>query len=167
MNIRKLVNLGMLLAAALLLGYVETLIPVYLGVPGAKLGLTNLAIILLLYMYGTKEGLAINIMRIFLCGFLFGSMYSILYSMAGGLFSYLFMVLGKKTGLFSMVGISIIGGVTHNLGQLFVAMVVVRTVGLMYYLPLLLIVGCITGLLIGVLGQTISPHLNKWKESNG
>lgn len=161
----RITNLSFLLAIALMLGYVESLVPLYIGVPGAKLGLPNLAIILTLYLYGTKEALTINILRIILSGLLFGSLYSIIYSLAGGLLSLFSMIIFKKTKMFSLSGISIIGGVSHNIGQIIIAMLVVRTFGIIYYLPFLLILGCVTGLIIGVLANTLMPYLKKVKET--
>lgn len=147
--------MGMFLAAALILGYVESLIPFFFGIPGMKLGLANLAVVLVLYGAGTKEAFLIDMLRIILGGFLFGNLYSILYSMAGGILSFFVMLLLKKTRQFGIAGVSIAGGVSHNIGQLAIAVLVVETKGLFYYMPPLLAAGTVTGLLIGILAEQI------------
>ena len=151
--------MGVLLAFALILSYVESLFPFYFGVPGMKLGLANLVIILTLYLYGAKEALLLNVMRVLLAGFLFGNLYVILYSMAGALFSFLFMFILMKTDKFSIIGVSIAGGVFHNIGQTLVAMWVIDTLGVLYYVPALLVAGMITGALIGLIAATVKPYL--------
>lgn len=149
----KVAYLGVFLALALICSYVESLIPFYFGVPGVKLGLTNVVVVLMLYCVGTKEALIISVLRIVLAGFLFGSFFSIFYSMAGGILSFLIMYLLKKTGKFGVLPISISGGIFHNVGQLAVAAMVVENYNIFYYLPVLLIAGVVTGLLIGVAAQ--------------
>lgn len=148
---KKTAYMGLLLAFALILGYVESLIPFYFGIPGVKLGLANFAIVMTLYLYGSKESLLINVLRITLSAFLFGNMYTLLYSMAGGLLSNCAMIVFKKTKLFSIIGISMMGGVVHNAGQLLIAYFVVRTTGLLFYAPILLLSGLITGFIIGMI----------------
>ena len=108
---KKVALLGVFLALALICSYIESLIPFYFGVPGMKLGLTNIVVVLLLYFYGTKEALAVSFMRILLAGFMFGNAFSILYSLAGGLLSLFVMALLKKTGWFHMIAVSICGGI--------------------------------------------------------
>ena len=142
--------MGLLTALGLIIGYIEFLIPIPLGIPGVKPGFANIVIVWALYSLGPWEALMINGMRIFLSGFLFGNFSMILYSLAGAAVSFLCMCLAKKSGLFSMTGVSMIGGVMHNMGQLLVAMAVLETVSLVYYGPVLLAAGVITGLLIGI-----------------
>ena len=134
----------MFTAFALIASYIESLIPFYFGIPGVKLGLTNAVIVLVLYLMGTKEALAVSFARILLAGFLFGNLYSILYSLAGGMLSFLVMVLLKRWKRFSVVGVSMAGGVFHNVGQILVAMAVVENVSLAYYMPPLLISGAVS-----------------------
>ena len=141
---------GVFTALALIFSYVESLIPIQLGIPGVKLGLANLIIVIALYKMRLSEVFLLSIVRILLSGFLFGNYFSILYSLAGGLLSLAVMALLKKTGDFSVMGISMAGGVFHNVGQLVVAMVVVETFSVGYYLPVLLVAGLVTGFLIGV-----------------
>lgn len=141
---------GVFTALALIFSYVESLIPIQLGIPGVKLGLANLIIVIALYKMRLSEVFLLSIVRILLSGFLFGNYFSILYSLAGGLLSLAVMALLKKTGDFSVMGISMAGGVSHNVGQLVVAMMVVETFSVGYYLPVLLVAGLVTGFLIGV-----------------
>lgn len=150
---------GVFTALALILSYVEMLIPVNLGIPGAKLGLANLVIVIVLYKTDWKEALLLSAVRILLSGFIFGSMFSILYSLAGGILSLAVMALLKKRGSFSILGVSIAGGVSHNIGQLVIAVIVVETYQISYYLPVLLIAGTLTGLLIGILSQGVLRRL--------
>jgi len=138
----------MLLAFALILSYVEALIPFPFMVPGMKLGLANMATLLVLYLIGEKEAAIVSVSRIILVGFLFGNLYSIMYSLAGGILALLVMVLSKRTGFLSCVGVSILGGVFHNVGQLAVAALIVDTKGVFYYLPVLLIGGMVCGALL-------------------
>ena len=159
--VKKTALLGMLTSLALIASYIETLIPVPITVPGVKLGLANLIILIVLKLYGAKEGLLLNILRILLAGFLFGSFSTILYSLAGGLLSFAVMGVLLKTKLFSLMGVSIAGGVCHNLGQLLLAIVVLNSAALLSYMPVLLISGLLTGLLIGIGAEQILRHLPK------
>lgn len=151
--------MGLLTALGLIIGYIELLIPIPLGIPGVKPGFANIVIVWALYSLGPWEALMINGMRIFLSGFLFGNFSMILYSLAGAAVSFLCMCLAKKSGLFSMTGVSMIGGVMHNMGQLLVAMAVLETVSLVYYGPVLLAAGVITGLLIGIVTGEVKKRL--------
>ena len=138
---------------ALICSYVESLIPFYFGVPGVKLGLANLVVVLLLYAMGAKEALTVSVLRIVLAGFLFGNMFSIWYSLAGGLLSFFVMWLLKKCGKFGVLPISVSGGIFHTVGQLIVAAIVVENYNVFYYMPILLVAGLVTGALIGVAAQ--------------
>ena len=144
---------------ALLFSYLETLFPIPLPVPGIKLGLANLVVLLVLYRFGWKDALAVNVARILLSGLLFGTLFSALYSLCGGLLSFLVMALLKKSGRFSMIGTSIGGGAAHNLGQIAVAAAVVQSGGLFSFLPVLLISGAVTGILTGIAAYLLDRHL--------
>lgn len=146
---------GVFTALALILSYVETLIPISFGVPGIKLGLANLVIVVVLYTYGGREALLLSVTRILLSGFLFGSLSMIFYSLAGGVLSLAVMVFLRRLGGFSVQGISMAGGVFHNIGQLLLAMVVVETYQVGYYVPVLLISGLVTGMVIGVISSEV------------
>lgn len=158
---KNVAYLGVFLAFALILSYVETLIPFYFGIPGVKLGLTNLIVVVMLYTVGVKEAFAISILRILLSGMLFGNVFSILYSLAGGLLSFLVMALLIKSNRFHVITVSICGGITHNIGQILVASVVVNSYYILYYFPVLLIAGMITGMLIGILAKEVGSRVIK------
>lgn len=156
---RKTAFCGLVLALALMAGYVESLIPVAIAIPGIKLGGANSVILILLYMVGVRESFIVNISRVVLSGFLFGSMSSILYSLSGAILSLLIMTLLKKTDRFSISGVSMAGGVAHNIGQLTIAALVLETSAVWYYLPVLIISGSLTGLLIGFLTGEIRKRI--------
>lgn len=158
---KKMAFCGLVLALALIAGYVESLIPVAVAIPGIKLGAANSVILILLYMVGVKEAYLVNISRVVLSGFLFGSMYSILYSLSGAVLSLFVMTVLKKTDRFSISGVSMAGGVFHNVGQLIMAAVVLETAAVWYYLPVLIISGTVTGLLIGFLTGEIYKRIVK------
>lgn len=157
----KIAYMGLFLSFALILSYVESLVPFYFGVPGVKLGLANLAVLLALYRYGWKEALALNLARVFLSGFLFGNLFMVMYSLAGAAGSFLVMCLLKRAKGFSIIGVSMAGGVCHNIGQILVAYFVTRTVGVAFYLPVLLAAGLVTGLLIGLLAREAAKYMGK------
>ena len=152
---------GVFTALALIFSYVETLIPINFGIPGIKLGLANLIIIIALYKMKIGEAYALSIVRVVLAGFMFGNLFSIIYSLAGGLLSLTVMMLLKKTDKFSVFGISMAGGVFHNVGQLIVAIIVMENLNIAYYMPVLLISGLITGFVIGLVGSEMLKRLTK------
>ena len=150
---------GVFTALALIFSYVETLIPVNLGILGVKLGLANLIIVVALYKMRLSEAYLLSVVRVLLAGFIFGNYFSIIYSLAGGLLSLTVMAFLKKWGGFSLQGISIAGGVFHNIGQLIVAAVVVETFSVTYYFPVLLVAGLLTGLVIGIVAEMMLKRL--------
>ena len=152
---------GVFTALALIFSYVETLIPINFGIPGIKLGLANLIIIIALYKMSVKEAYALSVVRIVLAGFMFGNLFSIIYSLAGGLLSLSIMALLRKTDKFSLFGISMAGGVFHNVGQLIVAILVMENLNIAYYMPVLLISGLITGFVIGLVAGEMLKRLTK------
>ncbi len=151
--------MGLLLALALILSYVETLIPFQFGVPGIKLGLANLAVVFSLYLFDWKRAFFLTTIKAFLSGLLFGNLFMIAYSLAGAWFSVLFMILLKKSHWFHVPVVSAAGGVMHNLGQLLVAALVVETYGVLYYMPILMAAGLITGLVIGIAASLTLPYI--------
>ena len=156
---------GLLAAVALIFSYVEVLFPVFIAVPGVKLGIANIVIIIALYYLDGRYALAINVVRVFIAGLLFRGVFGILYSLAGALLSLCTMVLLKRTERFSVTGVSIAGGVTHNLGQILVAAVVVGNIKVFVYFPVLIISGVISGAVIGVLAQLILLRLRNTSRS--
>ena len=142
---------AMLVALAMVLSYIETLIPVFVAVPGVKIGLTNLVVLVALYYMDAKYAFGINMIRILLVAFTFGNAFALMYSLAGGMLSFAVMLLLKKSGAFGYTGVSVGGGVAHNTGQILVAMLVLETSRLIYYLPVLLISGTVAGAVIGII----------------
>ena len=155
----KVAYFGAFTTLALIFSYVETLIPIQFGIPGVKLGLANLIIVIALYRMKLSEAYLLSIVRVLLAGFIFGNYFSIIYSLAGGLLSLTVMALLRKKGGFSVIGVSIAGGVFHNIGQLIIASVIVETFSVMYYVPVLLIAGLVTGLLIGIASDGMLKRL--------
>lgn len=151
--------LGLLLAFALILSYIETLIPFQTGIPGIKLGLANIAVVLCLYLFGWREAMFLSVVKALLSGFMFGSLSMIIYSAAGAFLSALVMIGLKRTGWFHVPVVSGAGGVFHNLGQLFVAGLVIETYGVVYYMPILMVAGLGTGIVIGMVSSLVLPYL--------
>ena len=152
---RKTAYLGLFAAVAIIFGYVESLIPVFAGIPGVKIGLANLAILFILDRYSWREAALVSVVRILVIGFMFGNLFSIVYGLAGAALSLTVMNFLKKHSEFSLIGISVAGGVTHNIGQLIVAMIVVSNTSLMVYAPALLVAGVLAGVAIGVLVKEV------------
>lgn len=147
---KKTAYIGMFVTLALIASYVESLVPFYFGAPGIKLGLANLITVVLLYRASWKDAAVVSVLRILLSGFLFGNVFSIVYSFAGALLSFLAMCLLKKIKGFSILGVSIAGGVFHNLGQILAAVYLMENGNIMYYFPILMVAGVVTGILIGI-----------------
>ncbi|WP_367565602.1 Gx transporter family protein [Lacrimispora sp.] len=155
---------GMMIALAFVLSFIETLIPISLGIPGVKLGLANLVTLAGLFTVGIRGTVVISLLRIILAGLTFGNMFSMLYSLGGWALSLLLMVIARKKHWFGISGISILGGVGHNIGQICVAALVVQQAGVFFYLPLLLLAGTGAGLVIGILGSTIIERIRSFIE---
>lgn len=154
----------MMVALAFTLSYLESLIPFNFGIPGVKLGLANLVVVTALYIMTPWQAFAIAVIRIFLAGLTFGNFYSLAYSLCGGLLSFIVMLAVKKTSL-SVIGVSMLGGICHNLGQIIVAAIVMRTARIVYYFPVLLIAGLVTGLLMGIIAKLAIERFTKINKS--
>ncbi len=152
---------GLLVALAFILSYVESVIPIPIPIPGIKIGLANLVVITALYLMGAKHAFVLSIVRIVLIGFTFGNLSTMMFSFAGGMLSLLHMILAKKIKGLSMTGVSILGGVGHNVGQILVAILVVNSTSLIYYLPFLIIAGLVAGTVIGIVGALITTSVKK------
>ncbi len=151
---------GMLVALALVLCWLESQLPVFFAVPGMKLGLSNLVVVLALYLRSGRSAVGINVLRMVLVGLLFGNGVSLLYSLAGGLLSGGVMLLARRLGWFSLVTVSVVGGIAHNLGQILVAMVLLGTTAIGWYLPVLWFAGLGSGAVIGILGGILCRRLS-------
>lgn len=152
---------AMFACLALIFSYVEALIPFSVGIPGVKLGLANLVIIIALYEMNFRYALIINVVRIFVAGLLFTGVFGALYSLAGGLLSLCVMWALKKTGLFSMIGVSMAGGVAHNIGQLLVAAAIISNLRIFLYFPILMFSGIASGILMGIAAYIINSKVPK------
>lgn len=141
---------GLLAALALIFSYVEAILPFNFGIPGIKLGLANLVVVIAIYELGSAYAFSINIVRVLIAGLLFSGMYGMLFSMAGCILSFITMQLLYRTRRFSIIGVSMAGGAAHTLGQLIVAVIMVSNLRLSYYFPILLFSGMITGIIIGL-----------------
>ena len=159
---RRVALYGMLTALAFILSYVESLVPVTVGIPGVKLGLANLVVVIALYTLDLKGAFVISVVRIVLSGLTFGGLLSMLYSLAGGLLSFAVMAILSRKKVFGTVGVSVCGGVAHNIGQLLVAMAVLETESVWYYFPVLLISGSVAGVLIGLLGGWMTGRIQDY-----
>ena len=163
---RKTAYLGLMCAAALILSYIESLIPFFAGIPGMKLGLPNAAVVTVLYLYSWKEAALVNLVRILAVSFIFGNVFSMAYSVSGAALSLLCMQLMKRTGRFSTAGVSVAGGIAHNAGQVIIAAAVVENVRIGYYFIPLAIAGVVTGALIGLTAGLIIPRLKPLADMN-
>jgi len=160
-NIKRLCTLALMIALAFAFSYLESLIPFNFGIPGIKLGIANLVVIVALYTMNAKDALFISIIRILLSGLAFSGPFAMIYSLIGGLLSFLVMFVAKKSNKFSPIGVSALGGTVHNFGQILVAAVVMRTYRIIYYFPILMIVGLVTGILNGIIADIIIKRIAK------
>lgn len=158
---QKVALYGVLIALAMVLSYVEMLIPLPVGIPGVKPGLANLVVFLALYTMTAREALLISMVRILLVSITFGNGSAFLYSMAGGILSFLVMWIFQKKDFLLPAGVSIAGGIAHNVGQLLMASVILENGAVFTYLPVLLAAGCITGGIIGIIGGQIRSRIIK------
>ena len=154
---------GLLTAMMLVLGFIESLIPVAAGVPGMKLGLSNGVLMFALYMLDAPTTFLLMVLKVVLSGLLFGGVSAMLYAMAGGVLSVLTMILLKKLN-FHIIVVSMFGAVMHNVGQVLMAMLIVHTPQLMYYMAVLMLVGLGTGAVTGVAANTTLKHFRKLRK---
>ena len=159
MDAKKIARYGLLISLALVLSYAESLVPLSVAVPGVKLGLPNLVVIFALYRIGAKEAAVLSVLRVVLVSAMFGNAYSLWYSLAGAVLSLAVMSALKQTKFFGCTGVSVAGGVCHNLGQIAVAMLVLRSAGVAYYLPVLVFSGTLAGVAIGAVGAVMVKRI--------
>lgn len=158
---RKIAENGLLIALAIVLGYVETLIPINAAIPGMKIGLTNIVVLYALIKNGRIDAFSINIARILISGFMFGSGISIIYSLFGGIMAYLAMIVAKDVLKVRVLTISVAGAVFHNIGQIIVAAMVLRTKAVLWYLLVLWFTGIISGIVTGIVTGIIVKRVNQ------
>ena len=155
MKVKKVAVLGLCVALAMIMSYIESLFPLNLAVPGIKMGLANIVIIFLLYRVGFSSACIVSLIRVFLVSMLFGNVMMMAYSIAGAVLSLAVMLVLKKCGKFSVVGVSIAGGVAHNAGQIIMAVILLDAKQIAYYLPVLAVTGTVTGVLIGIAASVV------------
>ncbi len=158
MTVKRMAYLGMLCCVAMIFSFIESQIPSFVAIPAIKMGLPNIVIIVILYKLGAKEAILVNIVRMLLTSLLFGNLMMLTYSFGGAALSIIAMLIMKKLN-FNVITVSVLGGVFHNVGQIIVAAFVVSTVELLYYLPVLIITGTISGILIGLIGALVVKKL--------
>ena len=159
MKSSKIAQMGLMIALAFVLSYLESLLPIQLGIPGAKLGLANIVVLIAIVQFGEKEALFLTVARAVLSGLTFGSLYCMAYSLSGGVLSTVLMSFMHKVKKFSIIGISVAGGVTHNMGQLIIAMLVLKSLDLKYYSGFLTLCGILTGVLTGLVCKSVLKNI--------
>ena len=157
---KKIALIAVFASLAIIISYLERLIVIPLPIPGIKLGLANIVTVILLYKIGSKEAFSVLIIRVLVTGILFGGISSLIYSLTSGAVSFLSMHIAKKTNIFSIIGVSVIGSYTHNTTQILVACIMLLNIKIIYYLPILMITAIFTGILIGFLSHLIIEKLS-------
>lgn len=161
---KKITFLALFASLALLLSYIEMLIPpIFTAVPGIKMGLPNIVIVLILYRFSVKEAAAVSFVRIIMSALLFGNITMLWYSLAGAVLSISAMAILKKLDILSTVGVSVVGAIMHNIGQILVAMLLMRTSEIGYYLIVLAVTGTVSGIFIGLCGAFLIKRFNRIK----
>ena len=158
---KKIAVFALCIALAFTLSFLETLIPINIGVPGVKIGLANMVVLAALYLLDKRAAFAISMIRILISGLLFSGAFSLLYSFTGGILSFFVMLLAMKSKKLSILGVSVLGGAVHNIGQIIVAAIVMQTPRIVYYLPVLLISGALAGIVVGIISKIVVERLTK------
>ena len=160
-DVKRLCTLALMISLAFAFSYLESLVPFNFGIPGIKLGLANLVVIVALYTMNIKDAFFISLLRIVLSGLIFNDTFAMIYSLVGGLLSFAVMCIFKKFDKFTPIGVSAFGGTIHNLGQIIVAGIVMNTYRIIYYFPILMLSGLITGIINGIIADII---IKRWKK---
>lgn len=155
MRNKKIATSALMIALAMILSFVESQIPSFFPIPGIKLGLANIAVIFALYRLSIKDAIVVSLIRVVVISTLFGTSLTLAYSLSGAVLSLLIMVLLKKSDRFSIVGVSVAGGISHNIGQIIMAIILMHNSVISYYLPFLIISGIVTGVVIGLVSAKI------------
>ena len=156
---KKITTLAITVTLAMVLSFIESQIPPFVAIPGVKVGLANIAVIFALYRFGWREAVIVSALRVLLVGLLFGSFVSTLYSIAGAVLSMTVMLTVRRIPSFSEVGVSVLGGVSHNVGQIVMASILLETDVVLYYLPVLLLSGTLAGIAVGAAGAVLLKKL--------
>lgn len=159
---KQLVTLSALIAVAMILSYVESMIPAFVAVPGVKIGLSNIATVFALYALGWPYAICVSVVRVFLSSLLFGNFVSLIYSLSGAALALISMILLKKLDKFSSIGVSVVGGVCHNIGQVLAACIVMGTAAIAVYIVPLLVSGTVAGVVIGIIAGNLVERVKKY-----
>lgn len=162
LDTKRMVTLSALIAVAMILSYIESLVPAFVAVPGVKMGLSNIATVFALYALGWPYAICVSVVRVFLSTLLFGNFVSLIYSLSGAALALLAMILLKKLNTFSSIGISVAGGVCHNAGQIIAACIVMENAAISLYIIPLIISGTLAGVVIGVLAGMLVERIKKY-----
>ncbi len=162
LDTKGLVTLSSLIAVAMILSYIESLIPAFVAVPGVKMGLSNIATVFALYALGWPYAICVSLVRVVLSALLFGNVVGLIYSLSGAALALALMILLKRIDSFSSVGVSVAGGVAHNIGQVLAACVVMETAAIALYIIPLLISGTISGIVIGLVAGNLVERVKKY-----
>jgi heptaprenyl diphosphate synthase len=162
LNTKQLVTLSALIAVAMILSYIESMIPAFVAVPGVKMGLSNIATVFALYALGWQYAICVSVVRVFLSALLFGNFVSLIYSLSGAALALALMILLKKLDRFSSVGVSVAGGVGHNAGQIIAACIVMENAAISLYIIPLIISGTISGIVIGLVAGNLVERVKKY-----
>lgn len=162
LDTKKMVTLASLIAIAMILSYVEHLVPAFVAVPGVKMGLSNIATVFALYTLGWPFAICVSVVRVFLSGLLFGNLFSLIYSLSGAVLALAVMILLKRIDKFSTVGVSVAGGVMHNVGQIIAACIVMNSAAISLYVIPLIISGTLAGIVIGLLSGILIERIKKY-----
>ena len=160
-NVKKLTTLSLSVALSMILSFVESQIPAFVAVPGIKVGLSNIVTVFLIYKLGWRAAGAVSLVRVFLSSVLFGSSVSLIYSLSGAVFSFVIMLIMKRMSLFSELGVSVGGGIFHNIAQIMTAMLIMENGKIAMYLPALLISGTIAGAVVGIIAAILVKKLDR------
>lgn len=162
LDTKKMTTLALLISVAMILSYIESLVPVFVAVPGVKLGLSNIATVFALYTLGIPAAIAVSVVRVCLSALLFGNIPSLIFSIAGAFLALAAMIPLSRVNFFSTVGVSVVGAVCHNIGQVAAAVIVMETLGVAYYLIPLLLSGTLAGIVIGVISGILIERIKKY-----
>lgn len=162
LDTKKLATLSLLVSVAMILSYIESLVPVFVAVPGVKLGLSNIATVFALYTLGVPSAICVSLVRICLSALLFGNAVGLIYSLSGAILALSVMILLKKLRIFSSVGVSVAGGVAHNLGQVISAAIMMENAGIVSYFAPLLVSGTLAGVLVGLASGMLVKRIEKY-----
>ena len=162
LDTKGLVTLSALIAVAMILSYIESLIPAFVAVPGVKMGLSNIATVFALYALGWQYAICVSVVRVLLSALLFGNVVGLIYSLSGAALALIVMILLQKFDIFSSVGVSVAGGVAHNIGQVLAACVVMETASLAVYIIPLLLSGTVSGVIIGLVAGNLVERVKKY-----